>query len=177
MIRVLRTLNIAAAGIWLGAMILIAIVAATTFSEMRTIDGIERPNYVAGRVMAKNFARFDRIQIACAAVLVLSHIGIAAAGRMRRGDWLRAPLILAAALLTAYGAFKLTPTIQNMQNVVAAAENPEAEVRRVFDGFHHTAVTLSKINLSLVAILLFSMAWSPGELVRVDSQRAGQPAS
>lgn len=160
MIRLFRMLSIAAAGVWLGAMILIAIVAATTFGEMRTIEGIERPNYVAGRVMAKNFARYDRIQLFCAGVIVLSHVGLAAARGMRGGDWLRAPLLAAALLVTLYGAFRLTPTIQNMQDAVAGAADPEAEVKRVFDGFHRTAVTLSKLNMALVAILLFSLAWS-----------------
>jgi len=155
----LRALATTAAGVWLGGMILIAIVAATTFSEMRQ-TGVEHPNAVAGQVMAKNFSRFDKLQMVCAAVLLVWQTAQLVVGRRRLGDWLRTAMILSAVGLLIYSAWVLTPRILDLQTAVASA-NPDAAVKAVFDEFHRTAVRVSKINLLLLAAIVLSLAWRP----------------
>lgn len=156
---ILRAIAIAAAGVWLGGMILIAIVAQTTFQTMRT-TGVEHPDAVAGQIMAKNFTRFDKVQMACASVLFGSQLLQLAAGRRTWMDWFRFGLTLAAACVLAYSGAVLTPKIAGLQSAVAGAD-ADAAVRAVFDDFHESAVRLSKINLCLVAVLLGTLAYVP----------------
>ncbi len=156
---ILRAIAIAAAGVWLGGMVLFAIVAQTNFQTMRA-TGVEHPDAIAGQVMAKNFARFDGVQMACASVLFGSLLIRLAAGRRRWMDWFRFCLAFAAACILAYSGAVLTPKIAGLQSAVAGAD-PDAAVRAIFDDFHVTAVRLSKINLGLVAILLGTLGFVP----------------
>ena len=58
--KLFQAIATTAGGVWLGGMVLMAIVASTTFGVMRT-TGVEHPDSIAGQVMAKNFARFDTV--------------------------------------------------------------------------------------------------------------------
>ena len=160
LMRVLRVLATTSAGVWLGGMVLIAIVAQTTFSQMREV-GVEQPNAIAGRIMAVNFSRFDMMQMACAAVLVIWQAARLMSGRRGLGDWLRTGAILSAAGLLAYSTHVLTPRILSLQDTVAGLDS-EAKAKAVFDDFHRSAVRVSKANLVLVAGIAFSMAWRRG---------------
>ncbi|MCG8408570.1 MAG: DUF4149 domain-containing protein [Phycisphaerales bacterium] len=155
--QLLRAIATSAAGVWLGGMILIAIVAQTTFSVMRQ-TGVDQPNTVAGQIMAVNFTRFDKVQMICAAVLVLSQTVLIIAGERKTTDWLRLVLILLATGMLLYSVTVLTPKITNLQSAVGTPD-PEAAVKAVFDDFHDTAVRISKVNLVLVTLTLFSLAW------------------
>src|SRR5262245_32536082 len=108
-----RALAHTAAGIWLGGIIVIAIVAQTTFGVMRTTD-VEKPDSVAGQVMARNFGRFNVVQSTCAAILVTWQIvSLGFCGRSVR-EWLRLSIIVAAAGLLAYEVAVVSPKIVNM---------------------------------------------------------------
>ena len=157
MTNFLRALACTAAGVWLGAIILIAIVAQTTFGVMPS-TGVERPNTVAGRVMARNFARFDTVQMICGGVLLAAQGGILASARRTRRDALRTLFIAAACGLMLYSAWVMTPRITNMQPAIAAADS-ESAVKAEFADFHRTAVRLSQINLVLVLVLALELAW------------------
>lgn len=155
---IMRSLATTAAGAWLGGMILVAIVAQTTFSEMRA-TGVEQPNAIAGRVMAKNFVRFDALQWVLAGTLVVAQIGRIALGERAGVEWLRLILGFGATGVLAYSALYLTPQIVNMQ-AAAAGPDPDAAVKAVFDSFHHTSVGLAKVNLVVVLMLVLSLSWN-----------------
>ncbi|MBX3395101.1 MAG: DUF4149 domain-containing protein [Phycisphaerae bacterium] len=155
---IMRSFATTAAGAWLGGMILIAIVAQTTFSEMRA-TGVEQPNAIAGRVMAKNFVRFDTVQWVLAGTLVVAQIGRIALGERSGVEWLRMVLCLGATGVLAYGALYLTPQIVNMQ-ATAAAPDPDAAVRSIFESFHQTSVRLAKLNLVVVFAIVLSLSWN-----------------
>lgn len=174
MMRVLRVLATTAAGVWLGGMVLIAIVAQTTFSQMREV-GVEHPNAIAGRIMAVNFSRFDVMQLACAGVLVVWQSARLLSGWRGLGDWLRAAAILSAVGLLGYSTQVLTPRILGLQGAVAGPDS-EAEAKSVFDDFHHSAVRVSKANLVLVAGITFSLAWPHGVGQRTKESEAIMPA-
>lgn len=159
MMGILRMVATAAAGVWLGGMILIAIVAQTTFTVMRT-TGVEHPNSIAGQVMARNFSKFDKVQLICAGILIVWQVLRLVMGRRTIADCLRMALILLATGLLVYSASVLTPKITGLQSAVAGPD-PEAAVKAIFDDFHETAVRISKINLILVAGIIFSLAWNP----------------
>ena len=165
MTRFLHTLCTIAAGVWLGGMILIAMVAMNTFRVMRSLD-VASPDAFAGRIMAENFASFDKVQLICAAVL-LAGLGLTALiVRWRAATVVRLCLAIAATGVLVYSVQFLTPRITALQADVAAAQS-DSEVRRIFEEFHASAVTLSRINLALLSVLLVSLAWSGAPLPRL----------
>ena len=171
LMRLLRALATTAAGVWLGGMVLIAIVAQTTFSQMREV-GVAQPNAIAGRIMAVNFSRFDVMQMVCAVVLVVWQAARLLSGRRGLGDWLRAAAILAAVSLLAYSTQVLTPRILSLQGAVAGTD-AETKARVVFEAFHHSAVRVSKANLVLVMGIVLSLAWGRGDNTgEVERRRA-----
>jgi hypothetical protein len=151
-----RALAHTAAGIWLGGIIAIAIVAQTTFGVIRT-TGVEKPDMIAGQVMARNFGRLDVVQICCAATLLMWQTVSLAFRRRGARDWLRLSLICAAAGLLAYQVAVLTPKIVNLQPLLAQ-ENAEEAVRSVFQDFHRSAVRVSQTLLVIVAAVMIEMA-------------------
>jgi len=154
--NVARAVAAAAAAVWLGTLLIMgAVVAPTTFGMMRE-SGIANPNTVAGQIMAKNFAKADRIELACAAVVLAWQIVSMLIGPRARRDGFRLILIIAAAGLVLYLA-TLTPKIADFQPALASAR-PDAEVRAVFQHFHKTAVRVAQIELFLVLVLVMEMA-------------------
>jgi len=151
-----QALACAAAGTWLGGMILIAIVAQTTFSVMRT-TGVSQPNAIAGRVMASNFKRFDKVQIVCAVPVVAWAMARVMSRTQRRRDWIRVALVAAACAILAYNAGVMTPRIESMQGDVAGAD-ADAKVKAAFDSYHATAVRLAQANLVIVLALALEIA-------------------
>lgn len=160
MTKLLHALGTMAAGVWLGAMILIAVVAQTTFQTARTL-GIASPDALAGKIMAANFSRYDKVQGICAAVLVVTQI-VAPILRLRFSprDRFRLSAIFVACICFVYGAMVLTPQIQQLQGPIDSSDVDDA-IRATFDQFHKSAVMLSKINLVLLALIVLEMAW-PG---------------
>lgn len=153
---IVRAIAQTAAGIWLGAIVMMAIVAPTTFSVMRTVE-VDRPNTIAGKVMAKNFSRFDKVQIACASVIAIWQIASLLMGRRTTRDKVRTGVILGAAGLMLYSATVMTPKIANMQADISAPD-AEAAVKAAFDAFHATAVRVAQAVMVLVLILNIEMA-------------------
>lgn len=156
LINALRALAHTAAGIWLGGMVMLAIVAPTTFGVIRAI-GVDNPNSVAGQVMAKIFRRFDMVQLLCAAVLLLWVSVSLLARRRTLRDILRGGLIVLAACLMLYSAWYMTPRITDLQPLLAQPD-PDAAMKQSFDAFHATAVRISQAVLVLLLALNIEMA-------------------
>ena len=158
MSKFLHALGTLSAGVWLGAMVLIAVVAQTTFETTRTL-GVASPEALAGKIMAANFTRYDKVQGICAAVLLVTQL-IAPITRLRFSarDRIRIGFILGACILFAYSALVLTPQIKQLQGPIDSS-GAEDGIRAVFDQFHKSAVLLSKINLILLAVIVLEMAW------------------
>lgn len=153
--RLFRAVAALSAGVWLGGMILIAIAAQTTFEVMRTLD-VATPNAIAGRVMAVEFVRFDRVQFICAAVLLAYVFTKLMVGPRRTRDVARSVLIVLACGLLCYSAFVVTPRILAMQDTVAGAD--DEAIRTAFAEIHETSVLVAKINLFVVLIIAFELA-------------------
>ncbi len=158
MTRFLHTLSIIAAGIWLGGMIVIALVAMNTFRTMRTIY-VANPDAAAGQIMAGNFEYFDTVQLACAAVLVIGTGISALVSRRKFGPLTRLILSLIATGALIYSVQFITPKIEAMQHTVATAD-AESQVKQTFDEIHESAVMISKLNLALIGLVAFSLGWS-----------------
>lgn len=160
MSKLLHAIGTMAAGVWLGAMILIAVVAQTTFQTTRTL-GVATPDALAGKIMAANFTRYDKVQGICAAVLVVTQIA-APILRLRFAprDRFRLGAIFMACIFFVYGAMVLTPQIKQLQGPIDSSGVDDA-IRATFDQFHKSAVMLSKINLAILALIMLEMAW-PG---------------
>lgn len=164
LLRTLRALAHTAAGVWLGGMVMLAIVAPTTFGVMRT-TGVDNPNAIAGQVMAKNFVRFDKVQMSCAAVLLI-WTATTILRKPDTRDWVRAALTAAAAGLMLYSTWMLTPQILDLQPILAGPD-PDTAMRAAFDQFHATSVRISQALLALLVIVNLEMAL-PKELARPD---------
>jgi len=175
LVSLLRAIGAVAAGVWLGGIIVIAIVAQTTFRVMPT-TGVAQPNAVAGQVMARTFGRFDVVQMICCGLLLATQIAfVCLVGGMAR-DWLRLAILLGAAGLLAYNVFVLTPKITNLQPLLQASD-PEAAIKTVFAGFHDTAVRNSKILLVMVLALAVELASPRGTRRMLDNGIAPMPTS
>ncbi|MBI5764980.1 MAG: DUF4149 domain-containing protein [Planctomycetes bacterium] len=161
----MRTLASAAAGVWLGGMIVIAIVASTTFGVLRTTD-VSHPNTIAGKVMAKNFERFDRVQLACGGILGTWQAVALLAGQRSKRDIGRTVLIAAAVTLMLVSVLYMTPKIVALQPTLSSAES-DAAVKAAFDEFHQTAVRLSQASLLFVLAIVLEMAWPQGKKVNL----------
>ncbi len=153
--RWFRALAALSAGAWLGGMILIAIAAQTTFEVMRTLD-VDTPNTFAGRIMAVEFARFDRVQYACAAIVLLYSLAAVGNEMRQRRDVLRVILVVLACGLLCYSAFVVTPKILAMQDTVAGTT--DEAIREAFAEIHETSVLVAKINLFVVLLVAFELA-------------------
>lgn len=153
----LRALAQTAAGIWLGGLITLAIVAPTTFGVLRE-TGVDNPNALAGQVMARNFVRFDMVQLICGIVLLGGLMILLAVGPRRTRDWIRIGGAGAAVSMMLYSAMVMTPQILDMQPLLAEPYADEA-VRMAFDAFHATAVRVSQTLLFLLLALNLEMAW------------------
>jgi hypothetical protein len=152
LLTLLRVLTGLAASVWLGGLVAMAIVAQTTFGVMPA-TGVASPAAVAGQVMARNFARFDVVQIICAGLLALLQAAALATGQRGARVWARALLVLSACGALAYQVLLVTPRITGLQ---AAVSSPtvEAEVRAVFDGFHDSAVQVYRALLAILLVLM-----------------------
>lgn len=159
MMRLVRALSHTAAGIWLGGLVVLAIVAPTTFSVMRE-TGVDQPNAIAGQVMAKNFLRFDLVQLICGIVLLGGLLMLLAIGPRRMRDWLRIAAAGAAVLLMLYSTMVMTPQILNLQPLLAEPD-ADAAVRAAFEAFHSTAVRVSQALLLLLLLINLEMAFAP----------------
>lgn len=158
MTRLLHSLAIVAAGVWLGGMIMIALVAANTFHTMNMIE-VAHPSAAAGRIMAGNFGHFDTLQLACAGILVVGcGVGVLAS-RRKFGPLTRLILSLIATGAMLYSVQFLTPKLESLQHTVATAD-AESQAKKTFDEFHDSAVMISKINLALIGIVALSLGWS-----------------
>ena len=165
MSKLFHALGALAAGVWLGAMVLIAVVAQTTFETMRTL-GVAGPDVLSGKIMAANFSRYDKVQGICAGVLIVTQL-LTPIMRLRFSmrDRLRLSAIFAACVLFGYGAFVLTPQLTELQGPIDPS-GAEDGIRDVFDQFHKSAVMLSKLNLALLALIVLEMAWPQSETRR-----------
>ncbi len=169
MMTLVRSIQTMAAGVWLGGMVLIAIVAATTFGEMRK-TGVERPNAIAGRVMAVNFQRFDKVQSACAGMLIVGQCIVMAMGRRGGREWFHAGLIVACTGLLAYSMSVISPQILEMQSAVGSPD-ADAAVKAIFDKIHGTSVRVSQINLFVIAVLAISLG--AGRISKIAAKTVG----
>ena len=179
--KFLHMLSTLAVAIWLGGMFFLGpFVAKNTFQIMPSIVS-EHPRAAAGKIMAKNFTDFDRVQFACAGVLLVT-LGISAMVADRKfGPITRLLFALVATSLLVYSAEFITPKLLSMQDAVAQVEDGSA-LQQKFDEIHKSSVRIASINLPLLAIITMSLGWAgpvrpfdPEEQAFVTSTPASMP--
>jgi hypothetical protein len=159
--KALRAIATVAAGAWLGGMILIPIVAATTFGRIRDAQ-LADADALAGRVMAPIFGHFDTIQLVCAGIVLLAAVVRVVSIGPRRRSVIGLLLTLAASGLLLYSVTTVTPQILDLQDSVAG-ESVAPDAQATFDRFHKQAERIGKINLLLVFIIAMELAIPEGD--------------
>ena len=187
-LRVVQTIHVVAAGVWLGSLVMSAASAALVFRTLRWLAP-SLPDFAAypgehwrvagGIVAARLFVAADIIQFVCLMTCGLTF----AMGALFLGLPLRraacavggAVLILLVAVLS-YQFFVLTPELtERMQlgwDAARAGDVATADTHRAaVDALHPRARTLMAVDAGLVLVLLVAGAWSMTPWIR---PRVGQ---
>jgi hypothetical protein len=152
--RVLDAVAILSIAVWLGGYATLgAVVAPLVFGMV--------PAPTSGDAMTAVFARFDRVALACAALALLCEAGhaILRARPITRLDMARAALVALAAGLAVYVAGVITPHIVALHQSGAVRGSGPAGLE--LDAVHHTAETLAKLELDMLAVALALFAFRP----------------
>lgn len=166
-----ETVNIAAQGIWLGAIGVSAAAAAVAFPTMRALDPTlgayaafpgEHWPIAAGEVMFKVFQITDMIAVVCAVLVVGSLVAAIVTGRLplrRLSVMFRVAMTLAIVAVLSFNMFVLMPRmVHNVGEFWSAARAGEleraGEYRVLFNNDHPNARKLSE---TLMVFILVSM--------------------
>jgi hypothetical protein len=148
--------GVLAASLWLGGLLALgAVVAPIVFHVV--------PAPSSGDAMTQVFARFDRISLACAAI-----VGVAEAVRARAGGVARVDVARIASAVIATGcafiiAVKISPTIAELH--VEGAVRGIGPLGEALDRAHDWATRLGKLEALALSVLI---------ALHVASRRAGK---
>jgi hypothetical protein len=111
------------------------------------------PAPLSGDVMTPIFRRFDKVALACAAVLLVVEV-VRAAGRLpvERLDVARIIAALGAAGLVAWQAMVLSPRIESLH--VRGAVRGDGDLGRALDATHRLVENEAKVQLLLVVAVV-----------------------
>ena len=138
---VLRYASLLALVVWLGGIVVVAtLVAPATFGVLQAqVPGGGRA--LAGSVLAAVFRRFYLVSLACGSFLVLSFVLQAVLGPRPRQFGIRTGIAVAMLALTIYGGSVVSPKMDNLRSVVAAAA-PEDPARAEMGRLHGLSAAL-----------------------------------
>ena len=174
-LQIVQILYWLALSTWFGGVLFVAVAAPIIFRTVREANPVlpdvlsvnlegQHGSLLAGSIVGNLLAMLYRVQIACAAVLlimlILQWFLIPQTSANLFGGIVRSALFLAAAALAAYDRFVLWPRIwSNRQTYIDNADNPDVAnpAKELFDRYHRESVTiLSVILFLLLGIILFS---------------------
>ena len=158
---------------WFGGVLFVAVAAPIIFRTVRESNPVlpdvlsvnlegQHGTLLAGSIVANLLGMLSRVEIACAAVLMLTII--AQWVMVDAGHWLssllRAAMLIAAAVIVAYERWHVWPLIiQSRQTYIDHADEPEVAnpAKELFDRYHRESVTLLMVVLGLLlGMVLFS---------------------
>lgn len=134
-----------AASLWLGGLLVLGAVAAPIVFQVV-------PAPASGDAMTQVFRRFDRVALACAAVVGLAEVARARAGGVGRADLARAVSAALGAGCALVLAAVLSPAIAELH--AAGAVRGAGPLGERLDVAHGWATTLGKIEAIAVAVVL-----------------------
>jgi len=146
--RVAAALGALAAGAYAGGTVALGAMAAPSVFAVV-------PSPLAGDAMGAAFARFDRVALGCAALVLLVEIArtVLALGRARTlGARARRVAGLVFAAGVAYAAFVLTPAIRTLHE--GGARRGVGEAGATLQAVHDKATSFGKLNVGLAAVLV-----------------------
>jgi hypothetical protein len=150
--RITSTLALVALTVWIGGLLALGAVAAPlVFAAV--------PFALAADAMAAVFARFDKIAMAAAAIVLATEAFRArVAGRVRVGDAVRILVsVVLAGLAVAEGVW-VTPTIANLH--AAGAIRGVGEAGASLATAHALAEQLGKAQVLLAVVLIALHVWT-----------------
>jgi hypothetical protein len=173
----LETANLAALGVWLGALVMTGAAAAIAFPTMRDLDPSlpafasypqDHWTIAAGMVMARVFFVCDAVQLACATVAGVSLVGLYATGvvaKKRAAQVIRAAVLAALVVsLLQYLVFPAREMAEHLDTFWTAAKAGDLETadaaRGAFDRLHPQASLRLSLHAAGVLIALVVGAWA-----------------
>jgi hypothetical protein len=160
---------------WFGGVLFIALSAPVIFSTVRANNPIlptvlsvnlenQHATLLANSVVSALFERLTRVELICAAALLLATIGhwivIPKAGEQLALLIVRSALLVASVVLMFYNRRVLWPRVNRYrENYIAHADEPEVAnlARDDFERYHRETVTVLFIQVGLLlAMVLFS---------------------
>ena len=170
---------------WFGGVMFVAIAAPVIFRTVRENDPLlptvlsvnlegQHGTLLAGSIVANLLAVLVRVEIACAAALLVTTIAqwilVDQAGGQFVSSILRSALYVAAVGIVLYEWRVLSPRIwKTRQEYIDHADEPEVAnpAREQFDRYHKESVTLLTVLLGLLlGMVLFSAGLSPASGAR-----------
>jgi hypothetical protein len=158
---------------WFGGVLFVAVAAPIIFRTVRESNPVlpdvlsvnlegQHGTLLAGSIVANLLGMLSRVEIGCAAVLMLALI--AQWVMVDAGHWLssllRCAMLIAAAVVVGYGRWHVWPRIlENRQTYIDHADEPEVAnpAKERFDHYHRESVTLLTVVLGLLlGMVLFS---------------------
>lgn len=153
-----RYLALAALVVWLGGMIVLALlVAPSTFRVLQAHDAATG-RVLAGALFGDILRHFYVLAYGCGAVIFLCLFIMKFVGPPPRAFALRAAIVAVMLALAVYAGVPVSREIAQLQSDVAGPINqlPDTDARRVrFDRLHATSTTLMTVNMGLGLVLLF----------------------
>jgi len=135
-----------AAALWLGGLVVLgAVVAPVIFRNV--------PAPTSADAMTLVFRRFDRVALACAAVLLSAEVlRVVLRARIDRADVARGMAAVGASALATWLALAVSPRIEALHR--AGAIRGLGDLGRELDTVHALAENLARVELALLAVVV-----------------------
>jgi hypothetical protein len=154
----IRYVALLALVIWLGGMILLALlVAPSTFQVLQAADPVAG-RVLAGALFGDILRHFHLVAYACGIVILVCLFAIKFLGPPPRAFVPRAAIVFVMLLVAAYSGYSVSREIAQIQSQTPGPMNAltETDARRVrFDRLHRTSTALMTIDMALGLVLLF----------------------
>jgi hypothetical protein len=181
---------------WFGSVLFVAVAAPVVFRTIRDSNPIlphvlsvnlegQHGTLLAGEIIGNILARLARLQLACAAALLLALLAqfflADLAGENRTAAIIRTALYLAAAGLALYDAFALWPQVwKHRREFIDHADEPDIAnpAKDRFDAGQRRSLTLlMAVQFLLLGVILFSGNITPRRAAPVTPEPPADVAS
>jgi uncharacterized membrane protein len=153
-----RYAALAALVVWLGGMLVLALVVApSTFRALEAADPLSG-RVQAGLAFGAILRQFHLVSYACGAILLVGLFVMKFIGPPPRAFIPRASIAALMLAMTLYSGLLVGPEIDDLQAHIEGSVThlAESDPRRArFDELHQTSTTLMAVNMALGLVLLF----------------------
>lgn len=157
---------------WFGGVLFVAVSAPIIFRTVRESDPVlptvlsvnlegQHGTLLAGSIVANLLSTLAKVELACAAVMLVTLIAQWAIWPDRWAQHLiRSALFVAAVVLVLYNRYRIEPqVVRHRQEYIDNADTPEVAnpAKEQFDRYHRESVTVLMVLLALLlGMILFS---------------------